>query len=245
MKTEFIKTSGVKALLAAVTKAQARGSREASWIAIMGDRGTGKTRALQWWALKHQAVYIRLGTDWSARWLLEELAKELGLSVVERRRQDLFAKVVQAVAAGRIILVLDEVELEKVRGRVKLLEMIRDISDLTEMEVVIGGDEHGIRHILKYDQFASRVAETAQFGLATLDDIKLMCGTLAEVTIADDLAAEILRQSGGYLREAKNAIAAVESWAKANNRPSVAAADVAGRMLCGGRMAAQAKRRAV
>ena len=233
--TEFVQTSGVKAFLAAVTKAQQRGAREASWIAAKGERGLGKTRTLQWWALRQQAVYLRFKTEWTARWLLEELARELGLSAEACRKQDLFVRVVEAIRRQQVILVVDEIELLKVRGKIKLLELIRDISDLTEMEVVLAGDEAGINHVMRHDQFASRVASRAQFAPATAADIRLMCDKLAEVGIADDLVAEILQQSAGYLREAKNAIAEVERWADANGVKQVKLADVAGRALCAGR----------
>jgi DNA transposition AAA+ family ATPase len=233
--SEFVQTSGAKAFLGAVSKAQQRGAREASWIAVKGERGLGKTRTLKWWAVRQSAVYLRFKADWTARWMLEELARELGLSTDGNRKQDLFLRVVEAVRNGQIIIVLDEVELLKVRGKIKLLETLRDISDLTEMEVILAGDEAGINHVMRYDQFASRVASRAQFGPATEADIRLMCEKLSEVAITNDLAAEILRQSGGYLREAKNAIAEVERWAAANDAKQVNAADMAGRALCAGR----------
>lgn len=233
--TEFVQTSGVKAYLAAVSKAQQRGAREASWIAVKGERGLGKTRTLMWWALRQNAVYLRFKADWTARWMLEELARELGLSADACRKQDLFTRIAMTIKAQQTIIVLDEIELLKVRGKIKLLETLRDLSDLTETEVVIAGDEAGIGHVMRYDQFSSRVAAPAQFGLATEADIRLMCDKLAEVAIADDLAREILAQSAGYLREAKNAIAEVERWAAANGTKQVKLADVAGRALCAGR----------
>lgn len=235
--TEFVQTSGVKAFLTAVSKAQQRGAREASWIAVKGERGLGKTRTMQWWAVRQQAVYLRFKTEWTARWMLEELARELGLSAEASRKQDLFIRVVETIRRQQVILVVDEIELLKVRGKIKLLELVRDISDLTEMEVILAGDEAGINHVTRYDQFASRIAARAQFGLATHADIRLMCDKLAEVEIADDLVGDILRQSGGYLREAKNAIADVERWASANSAKLVKLSDVAGRALCAGRSA--------
>lgn len=233
--TEFVQTSGVKGFLAAVSKAQQRGAREAGWIAAKGERGLGKTRTLQWWAIRQNAAYLRFKADWTSRWMLEELAKELGLSADACRKQDLFTRIAMVVKSQQTIIVLDEIELLKVRGKIKLLESLRDLSDTTETEVVIAGDEAGINHVMRYDQFASRVAATAQFGQAIQSDIRLMCDKLAEVRIEDDLVAEILAQSGGYLREAKNAIAEVERWAAANGTKAVKLADVAGRALCAGR----------
>ncbi|MFM2042085.1 MAG: hypothetical protein RLY86_661 [Pseudomonadota bacterium] len=235
MRTEFVQTSGVKTLLAGVTKAQQRGAREAGWITVQGDRGVGKTRALQWWSMRHQAVYLRMKAEWTPRWLLEELATELGLSVNERNKQALFGKVVAAVRTSETIIVLDEVELEKVRGKIRLLEILRDISDLTETEVIIGGDKDGIRHVLRYDQFASRVAVAVQFPAVTLDDARLLAERLAEVKIAPEVVAEIHRQSGGWLREAKNAVAEVERLARMNGLAEVTLDHVAGRPLCAGR----------
>ncbi len=243
MHTKFVQTDNVKTFLAAVDKAQDRGSREAGWVIAKGDRGTGKTRTLKWWALKHSAVYLRFLMNWDRRWLLEDLALELGLSPDERRRKDLYTKCRAAILQRRCVIVVDEIELLKVRGRLEIIETIRDLSDETETEVVLGGDEAGIGYVLKHSQFSSRgtAASIAEFKAATEADVRRMCDELSEVPIAPELVPEILRQSNGYMREIKNAIAAIERVGRCNPGTTVGLEHVAGERLVQPRLSLRGK----
>jgi DNA transposition AAA+ family ATPase len=234
MLPKFVKTSNVTRFLAAVTQTEQRGAREAGWIACIGEPGLGKTRTLEWWAIQRQAVFLRAKSEWTAHWVLMELAQGLGLSADGTKRQ-LFARVLQAVGETGKPIVLDEAE--KTRHNPRLIETIRDISDLTEVEVVIGGTSDALRYITKFPQMSSRVSATARFALATLDDVKAMAEQTCEVPIAADLLAELHRQSNGYFREIKNGLREIERIGLVNKGTAVTLEAMAGRELCRNRRA--------
>jgi hypothetical protein len=120
----------------------------------------------------------------------------------------------------------------------RLLETLRDLSDLIENLVVLGG-EHRVTSRLssRFPQIASRISEIVEFGPASIEDVRICCDTLSEAPIADDLVAEIQRQSAGHLREIKNAIARCEIVGKRNSGKPVKLADMGGRELCRDRKA--------
>lgn len=236
MHAKFVKTSNVDRFLAAVTATEERGAREAGWVAAIGDPGLGKTRTLHWWATTRRAVFLRAKAEWSALWVLRELAEGLDLSA-EGTKQQLFGRILEHLALNQIPIVIDEVE--KTRHNPRLLEGVRDLSDLTEVEVVLGGTADALRYLARHPQWSSRISATAKFAQATAADVRLMCDTLCEVKVADDLAEEILKQSQGYFREVKNAIAAAERIGLANGGGTVCLADVARIELCRNRKAVE------
>jgi DNA transposition AAA+ family ATPase len=237
MLNRFVQTANVKKFLAAVTATQERAAREAGWVAAIGEPGLGKTKTLEWWAVKHHAVFLRAKAEWRPLWVMQELAAGLGLSI-DGSYKVLFQRVLEAIGANPCAIVIDEVE--KTRHNPRLLDGLRDIADLTEIELVIGGTPDALRFLTKFPQWASRVSATARFTVATPADVKLMATELVEVPIADDLLALIQAETGGYFREIKNALGEVEKVGRNNKGVTITAAMVQGRELCRNRRALQA-----
>lgn len=126
--------------------------------------------------------------------------------------------------------VIDEVE-HCLRDSAQVLEAIRDLSDLTEVIVILVGMDQVQAKIARHAQISSRIAKVVEFLPATLEDVAEFCKQLAEVTISPDLVAEIHKQSGGRVREIMNAIATVEQTAKRNGNSAASLQDMAGQVL--------------
>lgn len=232
MYPKFATTSNVKRFLAAVDLLERRGAEEASWLVALGKPGLGKTRTLMWWAAQREprGVYVRAKTNWRPAWMLSELVTELGLEPA-RRTKDLQDQVLEAIAISRRPIVIDEARAMLQDAR--LLETLRDITDQTEQSFILGGEDFVYKRIAaRFPQISSRISEVVKFEEATLADVRACCEALAEVKIADDLVAEVHRQSLGYYREIKNAIAAIEVVGKRNKGKTVALSDMGGHPLC-------------
>jgi DNA transposition AAA+ family ATPase len=236
MHTKFVQTSNVKKFLAAFASAEERAAREAGWVAAIGEPGLGKTRTLEWWAVQQKAVFLRAKAEWTPIWVIRELAERLGLSS-DGTYKSLFQRVLTCIGERRTPIVIDEAE--KTKHNMRLLEGVRDIVDLTEVELVIGGTPDALRFLTKYPQWASRVSATARFGLASAADVKLMATELCEVPVDDGLLALILTETGGYYREIKNALGEVEKVGRVNRGAAVTVEMVKGRTLCRNRRALQ------
>lgn len=223
MRSGFVETANVQAFLAGVTAVEDRGAPEAGMLLVTGGAGFGKTRTVQWWAAKSDALFIRATAGMSVTWLLSELARDLGLAPANSREAG-FRQIVGALARVPRPMVVDECEHTLHDGRV--IETLRDITDTTEVSLVLVGMDQVQRRIARREQISSRISRVVTFEAATVDDVRRCCDQLCEVEVADDLVAEIHRQTGGRLREVLNAIATVERQARRVKAKTMTVGDV-------------------
>jgi len=230
VKKELVKTSNYERFRTGITSVEQRGAAEASLMLVVGDPGFSKSIVVNKWAIESKAVYLRAKVGWTPSRFLTELAEELRLDT-SGRMKEVFARVISAVGRQQVPIVIDEVQHTLANGA-RVLEAVRDISDLTETIVVlVAGEERVQAKIARYPQISSRIGKVVEFQAASMEDVERCCKDLADVTITRDLAEEIHRQSGGRMRDVINAIALVERAAKRSGANKVALADFAGKAL--------------
>lgn len=219
MKREFVKTSNYERFVDGINALNGRGASEASLMLVTGEAGFGKSDTVYRHAVETNAAFLRAKTEWTPHYFMSELADVLKVDSRGRARE-LFARVSGALAKDGIPLIIDEVE-HCLRDGAAVLESIRDLSDLTEVTVIMVGMEQVQAKIARYPQISSRIAHVVTFGPATVNDVALVCGQLCNVKVADDLVAEVQRQASGRMREVMNAIALIEREAKRNGLETV------------------------
>ncbi|MEW6648190.1 MAG: ATP-binding protein [Pseudomonadota bacterium] len=238
MKSEFARTKNVMRFLTGTTVVSERGAPEASWMLVHGKAGYGKTGTLMWWAARTGAIYLRAKERWSPRWFLQELVEAAGASPAH------YSKALMEQAVGLITRAQDEAEYDSSRYPAVIideadntthdsgiLETARDLSDLTEIPVILSGMARFTRFIQKRDQIYSRFAEIVEYGPNDADDVRAVCSQLAEVTVADDLIERITHESHGRVRSILNAIARCETHAKRNRLTTLTADHMKGQEL--------------
>lgn len=230
MKKQFVKNiSNYERFRTSISAVETRGASEASLMLVTGPAGYGKSGTVDQWAVQTGAAYLRAKVEWTPRYFMTELAEALKIDS-RGRAKDVFGRVAGVLGSQQIPLVVDEVE-HCLRDGAKVLEAIRDLSDLTEVVVVLVGMDQVQAKIARHAQISSRVARVVEFLPATADDVGELCRALAEVRIAPDLIGEIHRQSAGRVREVMNAIATCEQQALRNGKTEVALQDMAGQVL--------------
>lgn len=230
MKKELVKTSNYERFRTAITAVEQRGAPEASLLLVVGDPGFSKSIIVNRWAVESKAVYLRAKVGWTPNRFLIELAEDLRIDT-SGRAKEIFARIVAVVGKRQMPIVIDEVQHTLINGA-RVLEAVRDISDLTETIIVlVAGEERVLPRIARYPQISSRIGKVVEFERASIEDVTRCCKELADITIAPDLAAEIHRQSGGRMRDVINAIAIIERAAKRAGSTHVKAADFAGKAL--------------
>lgn len=224
MKNVFAMTSNVQRFLGAMHELKKRGAAEASWVLLTGVPGLGKTELVEWWALHHDAIYLRAKSAWTPKACLVELAERLGIAPA-RSTQDLFAQILSVLGRTPTPLVIDEIE--HCLRDTKVLEVFRDLSDLTEVPVVIVGMDAVRTQIQRFEQISSRIHQVVDFLPATPDDVRIMAETLVEPTLtwADDLIAKVHAESEGRYRLIMDALAEIERTAARSQAKTVRAAD--------------------
>lgn len=229
MKNVFVKTSNYERFKEGLAAVEGRGAQESSLMLVTGEAGYGKSETVDQWAVQVGAAYLRAKTDWTPRYFLTELAENLKVDP-SGRSKEVFARVSGYLGRNQTPLVIDEVD-HCLRNNAQVLEAIRDLSDLTEVTVVMVGMEKVQSKISKHLQISSRIAHVVLFGPATLDDVIATCAQKCEVKVAPDLAREIHRQSKGRMREIMNAIALVEREARRNGLETISMQEIGNRAL--------------
>ncbi|MDP3614816.1 MAG: DNA transposition protein, partial [Rubrivivax sp.] len=119
-----------------------------------------------------------------------------------------------------------------IRSTAALLEIIRDITDMTGCACFLVGMELFGDTLARYGHIASRVNRVVELQRLTLADVQAACDRLAEVGIETNLVEQILRDSDGRMRLVLNAIANIEQLAAANGWKRVSVEHVKGKPLC-------------
>ena len=224
MHSRFVKTSNVSRFLAAVSTLEDRGAPEASFMLVAGDAGHGKSRTGQWWATHHDAAFVRIKAAATPHWLMTDLMRELGRTAPAHSCEKLFGQIVGSLVREPRALVIDEIE--SAMHDMRVIETLRDISDITEVPVVLIGREYVQGHLRKYPQLWSRVSAVTLFAPVSLDDVTLLAGELCEVALDDGVIKKVHGESEGRVREVIKALANVERIGKRSAAGEVTLAEV-------------------
>jgi hypothetical protein len=229
MKKGFVFTENYRRLRVAQASVEKRGAREAGLVIVKGPYGVGKSALVERWSLDNGAIFVRCKETWTKRALLDELAEKMGLDN-RGRNSEVQARVIGRLATAMASLVFDEADF-LVRSTPSLLEIIRDITDMTGVVCFLVGMERFGDTLARYGHIASRVNRVVELQPLSLADVTEACERMAELPIAPDLVARIHADTQGRMRLVLNAIAIVEQLAAANGWKRVTAANVAERSL--------------
>jgi len=240
MRNKFVTTSNVARFLAAFTALEERGAGEACLMVIDGYPGHGKTSVTDWWATQHDAVFIRAKAEWTPRWMMQELLEVM--SIVPRHSfQDRFKQAIdglmerhrQAVIERRPFAVIVD-EVDHISRNTKILETLRDLSDLLEIPFVFVGMGKVRANLTRFPQIASRVGQYVEFQPANRADVGKLVSELCEVEVAEDLVEFLHRVSKGRIREVKEGLMAIERFGK-HNAEKVTCKSMTGKVLLNSR----------
>lgn len=229
MKKQFVKTANYELFRTGITAVENRGAAEASLMLVTAEAGFGKSTTVDNWAISAGAAYIRAKEGYTPAWFRSDLAENLKIDT-RGRPKDVFARIAGFVGGNQVPIVVDEVE-HCFDNNAAVLEAVRDLSDLTEVLVIMVGMGQVQARIARHRQISSRIARVVEFQPATLEDVRLTCHQLSEVEIQADLVKEIHDVSGGRMRDIMNSIATVENFAKRNGAKTVCLADMSGQTL--------------
>jgi len=230
MKKIFCReVNNAKAFLDGIQALKERGAVEASWMLATAVPGLGKSGTMEWYAIQNDYPYVRCMAGWSVHWMVQDIVRALQLEPKSRTQANIdliVAELVNRSLAGKEQIILVD-EINHAAKTIKVLETLRDITDLTQVMLVAGGHK-GTENTLKaHKQIYSRISSFVEFTHATREDVKILFGTMCDLDITDCAADEILRQTGGLYREIMNTITRVEQLGK-RNKVKLVSADIIG-----------------
>lgn len=241
MRHAFVKIENVNRFLTAFTALENRGAEECCLMVVDGDPGLAKTTVVQWWATENDAVFVRAKSGWTENWMMSDLLT--ALNVVPRHSAEakyeqallvLGQRLQEAALSGRSFAVVID-EIDHVCRRVKMMEMLRDITDMLSVPMIWVGMGKVRTDLKRYSQIASRISQYVDFTPVSHADTKALVEGLCEVPVAEDLISFLHQVSKGRVREIKEAIMVIERVGKLARGKTVDRAMMAGKVLLNSR----------
>lgn len=239
MRNIFVETSNVSRFMRALDALNQRGAEEACLVVVDGQPGLGKTTTLKHWVAQSGSVYLRAKREWTPNWMLAELLTELGVNPPQafskkytKALEELAGRQANAMISNAAFgLVIDEAD--HISSKSKILETVRDISDMIELPTILIGMGKVNDNLTRFPQVASRVSQKVRFKPCSRDDVRALVAGRCDVPVADDLLDFVLKASGGFNREILEAIASIERFGLRNEPDAcgLTCADMAGQVL--------------
>ena len=132
---------------------------------VYGDHGLGKSQTIQWWADKNDSAYVRATQGMTSRWLLSEIAEELG--------EDPFWH-----AQETFTLVENHLRQHP--------KTIRDLHDKTGCPIVLVGMGCADKKLARYPHLMDRVYKQLKFEQFNQDDISDILNQLTDLSFTED-----------------------------------------------------------
>lgn len=211
MKKNFIKTKNVKKFTALMNELQKLPGNIPKLALVYGSHGLGKSQTIQWWADKNDSVYVRAAHGMTSRWLLSEIAEELGEEPFWHT-QETFMLIENHLRQNPKVIIVDEVDylIEK-----STVETLRDLHDKTGCPIVLVGMASADKKLARYPHLVDRIYKSFRFEPFDSDDIKEILTELTEISFTDE-AVDYLATRTNQFRQLVKLINRIEKLAQTN-----------------------------
>lgn len=196
MKRTFIKTKNVKRFIALMDELQTLPYNIPKIALVYGDYGLGKSQTIQWWVDKNNSVYVRAIKSMTSRWLISEIAEELGEEPFWHT-QETFSIVESHLKRNPKTIVIDEMDYLTQNDTI---ELIRDLHDKTNCPIVLVGMAMADKKLARYPHLCDRIYKSLKFETFNSEDIKEILSELTELNFTSD-AIEYLATRTNQFRQ--------------------------------------------
>lgn len=211
MKKTFIKTKNVKRFVALMDELQKLPPNIPKLALVYGDHGLGKSQTIQWWADKNDSVYVRATQGMTSRWLLSEIAEELGEDPYWHT-QETFELIEKYLRQHPKVIIVDEIDylIEK-----HTVETLRDLHDRTTCPIVLVGMESADKKLARYPHLVDRLYKTLKFEQFNQDDITDILQQITDLEFTPD-AINYLATRTNQFRQLVKLINKIEKLSETN-----------------------------
>ncbi len=211
MKKTFIKTKNVKQFITLMDELQKLPPNIPKIALVYGDHGLGKSQTIQWWADKNDSVYVRATQGMTSRWLLTEIAEELGEDPYWHT-QETFTLIENHLRQNPKTIIVDEIDylMEK-----HTVETLRDLHDKTGCPIVLVGMGSADKKLARYPHLMDRVYKQLKFEQFNQEDISDILNQLTDLSFTED-AINYLATRTNQFRQLVKLINKIEKLSKTN-----------------------------
>lgn len=208
----FVKTRNVKNFIGLMNNLIDKSNEVPKMGLVYGDPGLGKTQTAVWWTTRNDAVYVRAQNHMTSNGILEKVVEELGESP-SKKTTELMKQCIAHLRLKPQVIVIDEVDY--LINRMRIVETLRDLHDLTGTPVVLIGMQEAKTKLGKFRHLYDRISEVLEFKAFSKEDKEVIVEELSEIRITDE-AKEIFFEKTNRFRQVIKGIAMLENLAKTN-----------------------------
>ena len=212
MNKVFVRTKNVKKFVALMEEVKQLPANIPKIVLVFGEYGLGKSETIKWWTFKNDCIYVRANQGMTSRWLLSEIAEELGEEAFWHI-QDTFNLVEQKLKQNPKPLIIDEVDYLVTNN---VIEILRDLHDRTGCPMILVGMVNIDKKLSRYPHLKDRVYKSFKFESYDKQDIKQILSELSEIPITDD-GLEYLAIRHNQFRQIVKLINKIEKFAIIND----------------------------
>jgi len=168
---------------------------------VVGNFGSGKTKAVVRWAVQNGGLYVRALGEWRRRplWLLHDIGREIGDHVRDwKHTEKMFREVCGQLLSRPRPIFLDESEY--VVSCARLMATVRDLYDLTGAPVVLVGGPEIVAGVERYQAAANRILQRVDFTPLSIEEVSLYAAERAGLELPPDSSAELHALTEGNFR---------------------------------------------
>jgi hypothetical protein len=212
MKPIFVKTKNVKGFINLIHNLKNKPDNISKIGLVYGNAGLGKTKTAIYLSIQFNTIYIRATNKMTTKWLLEELAKELG-EIPRFYTADIFRQCVNALKTNPKMIIVDEIDY--LLADFRTIETLRDLHDETGVPIILVGMQLAKHKLKKHTHLFDRISEIYNFTEFEYSDIKQITDEISEVEITKE-AVHIIHNKVKSFRKIVEMIDIFENVAQAN-----------------------------
>lgn len=211
MKKTFIKTKNVKRFITLMDELQKLPPNIPKLALVYGDHGLGKSQTIQWWADKNDSIYVRATQGMTSRWLLSEIAEEIGEDPYWHT-QETFSLIENHLRQNPKVIIVDEIDylIEK-----HTVETLRDLHDKTGCPIVLVGMGAADKKLARYPHLMDRVYRQLKFEQFNQEDISDILSQLTDLSFTDDAIYHLATRTNQF-RQLVKLINKIEKLSQTN-----------------------------
>lgn len=196
-----------------------------------GFSGYGKTMAAEYCRNATGAIMVEVFDSWTRKKFCSQLLIELGVPAPRGSLSDMMDEIVERLGDDPRLVIIDEAHTAVERG---MVELIRQINKLAHAPMLLVGEEELPKSLARYENADNLVLERVLAQPCDLDDTRQLARLyVPKISIADDLLASFVKETGGRARRIVSTLQAAQSWAANHGVQSLSAAEYGGRIVTG------------
>lgn len=211
MNKVFVKTKNVKNFVSLMEEVKQLPNNIPKIILVYGEYGLGKSETIKWWTFKNDCIYVRANQGMTSRWLLSEIAEELGEEPFWHI-QETFNLIEKKLKENPKPIIIDEVDYLLERNTI---ETLRDLYDTTSCPLVLVGMSNIDKKLSRYPHIIDRIYKSFKFERYDFEDVKQILNELTQITFTPD-GVEYLATRVNQFRQIVKLINKIEKLAITN-----------------------------